>query len=74
MEQTEMIVYLSADEVAEELGKTRQWVHWATKNTPGFPQPAAKIRKYIGWDPKAIAKFKATMNKNESSNEEKIEK
>lgn len=66
---------LSTVQVAEEVGKTKQWVHWAVKNIKEFPEPHAYTNKYPGWDPEAIQKFKDKMQdgSGETKQAEKVE-
>ena len=48
---------LSAKEVAEQVGKTKQWVHWAYK-AGEFPEPFAEIGTVKGWMPQQVEEWK----------------
>lgn len=47
----------SSLQVAEELGKSRQWIDWAIKNYALFPKPFATIDRYKGWTDEQIKNF-----------------
>ncbi|MET3689825.1 putative DNA-binding transcriptional regulator AlpA [Priestia megaterium] len=64
MKKKEPIQLLSTIQVAEKLGKTKQWVHWAMENIESFPAPHAVINRYAGWKREEVLSFKETLEES----------
>lgn len=48
-EEKGALVLMSSINVADYLGKTRQWVDWAILNLKDFPKPIVEVNRYKGW-------------------------
>lgn len=57
-EEKGALVLMSSINVADYLGKTRQWVDWAIVNLKGFPKPIVEVNRYKGWLRNEILDFK----------------